>query len=185
MKTFTFAFPQSFLANGTNTLTMQSLSGPDDASALASTRLTYQHLLRADNGALEVMLPGGRAATVSGFAAGNVRAIDITDAQHPIELETTIAPTTGGEFAATFTPSLNGPRAVLVTHESRILGASGQILVPETDFERQGFVPNVVFPTGIVEQGETALVYYGAADTSTAAVEFSLREIMELMNIVS
>ena len=119
-QSFTFAFPQSFLANGTNTLTMQSLSGPDDASVLYETHLTYQHLLRADNGALEVTLPGGRAATVSGFAAGRVRAIDVTDPQHPIELETTVAPS-GSEFAATFTPSGKGDRVVLVAHESRML----------------------------------------------------------------
>jgi predicted GH43/DUF377 family glycosyl hydrolase len=39
----------------------------------------------------------------------------------------------------------------------------------------------VVFPTGIVEQSETVLVYYGAADTYTAVVEFSLPEILKLM----
>jgi len=63
----------------------------------------------------------------------------------------------------------------------RILGAASQIFVPETDYDREGFVPNVVFPTGIVEQGETVLVYYGAADTYTAVVEFSLQEIMDLV----
>jgi predicted GH43/DUF377 family glycosyl hydrolase len=63
----------------------------------------------------------------------------------------------------------------------RILGACGQVFVPEVDYERQGFVPNVVFPTGIVGQGETALVYYGAADTCTALVEFSLAEILGLV----
>ncbi|HXU77890.1 MAG TPA: glycoside hydrolase family 130 protein [Methylomirabilota bacterium] len=62
----------------------------------------------------------------------------------------------------------------------RILGAAGQIFIPETDYEREGFVPNVVFPTGIVQQGENLLVYYGAADTSTAVVEFSLPEILSL-----
>lgn len=61
----------------------------------------------------------------------------------------------------------------------RILGARGQVFEPELDFEREGFVPNVVFPTGIVEQGETVLVYYGGADTCTAVVEFSMAEILE------
>jgi beta-1,2-mannobiose phosphorylase / 1,2-beta-oligomannan phosphorylase len=59
----------------------------------------------------------------------------------------------------------------------RILGVSGQLFVPETDYERNGFVPNVVFPTGIVQQQEMVLVYYGAADTCTAVVEFSLEEV--------
>ena len=61
----------------------------------------------------------------------------------------------------------------------KILGRCGQIFVPETDFEREGFVPNVVFPTGIVTQGDSALVYYGAADTFVGLVEFSLREMLD------
>jgi beta-1,2-mannobiose phosphorylase / 1,2-beta-oligomannan phosphorylase len=60
----------------------------------------------------------------------------------------------------------------------RILRASGAVIVPTTAFEKNGYVPNVVFPTGIVERGETALVYYGAADTCTGVVEFSLREML-------
>jgi len=74
-------------------------------------------------------------------------------------------------------------RAKLCLRRRRILGACGQILVPETDYERQGFVPNVVFPTGIVEQGETMLVCYGAADTCTAVVEFSLPEMLKLFSV--
>jgi predicted GH43/DUF377 family glycosyl hydrolase len=38
-------------------------------------------------------------------------------------------------------------------------------------------VPDVVFPTGIVETEKTYLVYYGAADTATAVVEFSKEEL--------
>lgn len=55
------------------------------------------------------------------------------------------------------------------------------ILAPETDFEKEGFVPNVVFPTGVVEQGETLLVYYGAADTVCAVAEFSKADILGVM----
>jgi predicted GH43/DUF377 family glycosyl hydrolase len=60
---------------------------------------------------------------------------------------------------------------------SRILVTRGEILVPETDYERKGFVPNVVFPTGVVAKGETILVYYGAADESCAVVEVRLRNV--------
>jgi predicted GH43/DUF377 family glycosyl hydrolase len=59
----------------------------------------------------------------------------------------------------------------------RILRARGKILVPETEYERTGFVPDVVFPTGIVNQGETLLVYYGAADTVTAVVELRTSDV--------
>ena len=60
----------------------------------------------------------------------------------------------------------------------KIIGRSGQIFGPQSDFECGGFVGNVVFPTGIVELDKTVLVYYGAADTSTAVVELSLQDLL-------
>jgi beta-1,2-mannobiose phosphorylase / 1,2-beta-oligomannan phosphorylase len=60
----------------------------------------------------------------------------------------------------------------------RIVGASGQIFRPELEFERLGYIPEVVFPTGIVEQGDTVLVYYGAADTCSAVVEFAVKDLL-------
>ncbi len=62
---------------------------------------------------------------------------------------------------------------------ARVLRRTAEaIMEPTTDFERHGFVPEVVFPTGIVETGETLLVYYGAADACTAVVEFSRGELL-------
>jgi predicted GH43/DUF377 family glycosyl hydrolase len=57
-------------------------------------------------------------------------------------------------------------------------------LKPEADFEMNGFVPNVVFPTGLIQDGERLLVYYGAADECTAVAEFELREIFASMRSV-
>jgi predicted GH43/DUF377 family glycosyl hydrolase len=66
---------------------------------------------------------------------------------------------------------------------ARVIGeASEPILTPETEFERSGFVPNVVFPTGVVEEGNTLLIYYGAADTCTAVAEFSRDELLESLS---
>jgi predicted GH43/DUF377 family glycosyl hydrolase len=38
------------------------------------------------------------------------------------------------------------------------------IFAPETDWEKTGQVPNVVFVEGMVRQGERWLLYYGGAD---------------------
>ena len=48
------------------------------------------------------------------------------------------------------------------------------LLEPETPFERNGIVPNVVFPCGNVVIGDTLFVYYGGADkvVCVATVEF-------------
>ncbi len=65
---------------------------------------------------------------------------------------------------------------------AKVLGRSPEpFFVPEADFEIAGFVPNVVFPTGVVRDGETILVYYGAADMFTAVAEFSERELLDAM----
>ncbi len=55
---------------------------------------------------------------------------------------------------------------------------AASIFEPTADFERRGFVPDVVFPTGIVETGDSYLVYYGAADCCTAVVEFKSDEVL-------
>ncbi|MGB6043068.1 MAG: glycoside hydrolase family 130 protein [Pirellulales bacterium] len=62
---------------------------------------------------------------------------------------------------------------------ARVIGRSSEALLkPEAEYDREGFVPNVVFPTGLVEQDDTYLLFYGAADTYTAVVELSREEII-------
>ena len=63
----------------------------------------------------------------------------------------------------------------------KIIARRGAVIVPETDYEREGFVPNVIFPTGVVEQDGRLLVYYGGADTFTGVVEFSMRDVLEFL----
>ena len=49
------------------------------------------------------------------------------------------------------------------------------LMVPETEYEHDGFLTDVVFPTGHVDLGDGDIrVYYGAADTSVCAVDLSI-----------
>jgi len=57
----------------------------------------------------------------------------------------------------------------------------GAVPSPELEHEIVGFVPNVVFPTGVVQDGDKLLVYYGAADAFTAVAKFEVRELLEAM----
>jgi predicted GH43/DUF377 family glycosyl hydrolase len=57
----------------------------------------------------------------------------------------------------------------------------GPFFMPEAEFERAGFVPNVVFPTGVVREQGTLLVYYGAADAFTAVAEFPEQALLDSM----
>jgi uncharacterized repeat protein (TIGR01451 family) len=118
---FTFTIPQSWLTSGTNNVTLTSLNGYDDVSVIARTRLTYRHLLRADNGAFDANLPGGRAVTIGGFGANKVRTFDVTDAQNPIELKTAVTADTQGGFAATLTTPPGNTRTIMAVDTSRIV----------------------------------------------------------------
>ena len=53
------------------------------------------------------------------------------------------------------------------------------LLVPEMDYERSGFLHDVVFPSGHVTLADGRIrVYYGAADQSLAAADLQLGDIM-------
>jgi predicted GH43/DUF377 family glycosyl hydrolase len=64
---------------------------------------------------------------------------------------------------------------------SRIISHSRQPLwEPDTAYELFGFVPRVVFPTGIVPRDDILQLYYGAADTYTAMVELPRDDLLRL-----
>ena len=62
------------------------------------------------------------------------------------------------------------------------------LLVPEKDYELEGLVPNVIFPSGALLRGDDLIIYYGAADTTVAAAKLCLsdlvNETIEHQNIV-
>ncbi len=53
------------------------------------------------------------------------------------------------------------------------------ILEPETDFEKRGFVPNVVFPNGAVVRDGELLSYYGGADKVSCVASAPLDEFLD------
>jgi len=62
----------------------------------------------------------------------------------------------------------------------RVLARSNEpIMQPVTDFETEGFVPNVVFPTAMLDLGEHLQIFYGAADTCVATIRFSKQAVLE------
>ena len=60
-----------------------------------------------------------------------------------------------------------------------IARTSEPILEPEEDYEREGDVPNVVFPEGAVVMDGELIVFYGAADKVCCVANISLSELVE------
>lgn len=62
----------------------------------------------------------------------------------------------------------------------KVLARSEEPLIqPETDYERVGFFPNVIFNCGLLLEEGIVKLYYGAADTCMAYAEASLEEVMK------
>lgn len=64
----------------------------------------------------------------------------------------------------------NDPRRILKFQEEPILS-------PELDFERSGFVPNVVYTNGAVRFKDRYFVYYGCCDRCLAVGTLSTKEV--------
>jgi predicted GH43/DUF377 family glycosyl hydrolase len=55
------------------------------------------------------------------------------------------------------------------------------ILEPEAQFEREGLVPNVVFPCGCVLHEETLYIYYGGADKVICGAKVAFKKLMKAL----
>jgi beta-1,2-mannobiose phosphorylase / 1,2-beta-oligomannan phosphorylase len=52
------------------------------------------------------------------------------------------------------------------------------IFEPEEEYELHGFVPNVVFPTGVVVRDDVVFIYYGAADDTIGVATLPLQVLL-------
>ncbi len=64
----------------------------------------------------------------------------------------------------------------------KIVGITkGPIMVPEENYERYGVVPNIIFPSGVILEGNRLDIYYGAADTVCASASLHLPDLMNAL----
>lgn len=65
-------------------------------------------------------------------------------------------------------------------YPEKVLAKSPEpILKPEAPYEVHGFKDNVVFSCGAVVKGDKVTIYYGAADETMCAADFSIQEILD------
>ena len=55
---------------------------------------------------------------------------------------------------------------------------TGPLLTPETDYEKYGDVPNIVFPSGALIHDDMLYVYYGGADTNVCLATCKVDELL-------
>jgi predicted GH43/DUF377 family glycosyl hydrolase len=76
-----------------------------------------------------------------------------------------------------------GAMLLALDNPRKVIKASREpILEPQMGFEMEGFVANVIFPTGVIEEDDRFLIYYGASDKYCAMVELSRSDVMRALN---
>jgi predicted GH43/DUF377 family glycosyl hydrolase len=59
------------------------------------------------------------------------------------------------------------------------------LLAPETEYELDGFLHDVVFPSGHVDLGDGDIrVYYGAADSTVCAADMAIDDVLSALDPV-
>ncbi len=77
-----------------------------------------------------------------------------------------------------------GIEALLLDHDNpqHIVGHTrGPFIVPERTYEKYGYMPNIVFPSGALVRGEMLDVYYGATDMTCCTASVHLQDLIDAM----
>lgn len=77
-----------------------------------------------------------------------------------------------------------GIEAVLldINDPFKLIGRTAHpILVPEEEYELKGDVPNVIFPSGSLLEGDNLTIYYGATDTTCCCGQVDINKLLMQM----
>ncbi len=81
--------PESSLIEGNNQITFAAAAS-GDVSLIDYVRITYAHTYTANNNWLSASVTGNQPVKIGGFTSNQITAIDVTNANQPVELEGTI-----------------------------------------------------------------------------------------------
>lgn len=67
-------------------------------------------------------------------------------------------------------------------HPEKVIGRSrNPLFEPETPYEKEGIVPNVVFPCGSIIIGQELFIYYGGGDRVIGVASLNVSELLETL----
>jgi uncharacterized repeat protein (TIGR01451 family) len=110
----TFSVQPSMLRQGANIVTLMALNGDNDVSVVQSIELHYPHSYAADSDWLRATAPSGSQLKLTGFSNAQLRAFDITDPLHIIELSGKVSKDSASyELQLTLSNSAPAQRTIL------------------------------------------------------------------------
>ena len=107
-----FTISQSVLKEGDNRVSLNALRGSTDVNLGVYIRITYWHSYKADNGGLSFTANAKEEVTIEGFNSDDVRVVDITSPNLPIEVVGTVKQQVSGYSITVVAPG-TGKRSLL------------------------------------------------------------------------
>ncbi|MCU1347738.1 MAG: hypothetical protein JWO56_768, partial [Acidobacteria bacterium] len=87
--TLTTTVQSAWLAEGTNTVGLTAVNGEDDIALVSSVKVTYAHTYVVDNN--QLVFNSSNGVRLTGFTTTDVRLLDVTKPDTPVELAPAIA----------------------------------------------------------------------------------------------
>jgi CSLREA domain-containing protein len=111
-----FSIAPALLREGDNVASLASMNGQSDLSLIDWVRLTYPRQYKAENNTLVFSAPGGQPVRIDGFTVSNVRIVDVTNPNSPVQLSA-LASASGGAYAVKVQPVGSGVRTLIAFTE--------------------------------------------------------------------
>jgi hypothetical protein len=111
-----FSVNRSLLREGDNVVSLASTNGQSDISLIDWVRLTYPRKYKAENNTLRFSALGGQQLKIEGFSSPNVRVVDVTNPNSPVQLSAA-ASTSEGSYAVKVQPAGSGVRTLIAFTE--------------------------------------------------------------------
>jgi hypothetical protein len=119
-----FQIRRTEIADGLNSVTLNSLGGSSDISLVDYTRLTHWHTYRAENDSLLFTSQQTRPTKIGGFTTSQVRVFDVTSPTAVEQLNVKVSQQ-GSGYEVSVPESGNKTRTLLAVADTQVLHSSG------------------------------------------------------------
>jgi hypothetical protein len=104
----TCVLPADAALEGDNRIGLLAGGDAPDYSLVDSVEIDYAHLFLADGDQLSLIAPPATRIAIGGFTSADVRVVDVTDADNPVELVTSVSSDGASYLASASTPGDTG-----------------------------------------------------------------------------
>ncbi len=115
------------VVEGNNQITLLASGDSPDYSLVDTVEVDYAHLFTADGDALNLLVPPATRIAIDGFSSADVRVVDVTDPDNPVELVTGVSFDGATYVVGVSTPGDTETHALYAFNDATAVGAPASV----------------------------------------------------------